>query len=88
MAPNPFTPYDDNPKYKLKAKGEDFFLSPGKTERGVIEIVQGHHINPNNIVDRQPDADDPKEGGVKLERNTARQLIERQRPVLRRPHLG
>jgi A nuclease family of the HNH/ENDO VII superfamily with conserved AHH len=54
MAPNPFTPYDDNPKYKLKAKGEDFFLSPGKTERGVIEIVQGHHINPNNIVDRQP----------------------------------
>jgi hypothetical protein len=27
-------------------------------------------------------------GGVKLERNTARQLIERQRPVLRRPRLG
>jgi hypothetical protein len=28
------------------------------------------------------------DGGVKLERNTARQLIERQRPVLRRPRLG
>jgi hypothetical protein len=27
-------------------------------------------------------------GGVKLERNTADQLIERQRPALRRPRLG
>jgi hypothetical protein len=29
-----------------------------------------------------------REGGVKLERNTADQLIERQRPALRRPRLG
>jgi hypothetical protein len=28
------------------------------------------------------------QGGVNLKRNTARQLIERQRPVLRRPRLG
>ncbi|MEP7350082.1 MAG: AHH domain-containing protein [Sphingorhabdus sp.] len=52
MATNEFGRGNENPQFHVKGK-RGWFFSPGKSER--TNIFQGHHINPNNIVDRSYD---------------------------------
>jgi A nuclease family of the HNH/ENDO VII superfamily with conserved AHH len=54
MADNDFGRGNENPQFHVKSK-RGWFFSPQKKER--TNIFQGHHANPNNIVDRGPDAD-------------------------------
>jgi hypothetical protein len=50
MTDNKFERGNENPQFHFKNEKGGFFLSPGESNRS--NIMQGHHINPNNIVDR------------------------------------
>jgi A nuclease family of the HNH/ENDO VII superfamily with conserved AHH len=59
-----------------------------RLERQLRRDLADEGLNLNTLDLDNPNEASVAKGGVKLERNTADQLIERQRPALRRPRLG
>ncbi|WBQ17644.1 AHH domain-containing protein [Sphingobium yanoikuyae] len=53
MADNDFPRGNENPQFRVVDEDGHFFFSPADPNRS--NKFQGHHINPNNIVDRQYD---------------------------------